>query len=277
MGQKRGEMMIKRVYRGFISLFLFFLSLLLLWLLGIKNLESRLKAGYQAQYFSGKVQVKSFIPDDKRNWASLEVSYIYTENVGSKVYTFPIKKNMSWLELILPTYKGEISYSNSSGMSVYSRNGMGDYGYEMYEPMLKKVFEEKEEYKVIERELAKKLQKSSELKGARISLKSTFSDNFIGSQSLHWLDESRLSNIQKGHSTFGGAEELSVKDAIANGLIYVSIDLPNNLSNNEKTEFLKKSLKELNDEESLPNGIYRLKGEEKGFAVEDGKLRLENW
>ena len=269
--------MIKRVYRGFISLFLFFLSLLLLWFLGIKNLESRLKAGYQAQYFSGKVQVKSFIPDDKRNWASLEVSCIYTENVGSKVYTFPIKKNMSWLELILPTYKGEISYSNSSGMSVYSRNGMGDYGYEMYEPMLKKVFEEKEEYKVIERELAKKLQKSSELKGARISLKSTFSDNFIGSQSLHWLDESRLSNIQKGHSTFGGAEELSVKDAIANGLIYVSIDLPNNLSNNEKTEFLKKSLKELNDEESLPNGIYRLKGEEKGFAVEDGKLRLENW
>lgn len=277
MGQKRGEMMIKRVYRGFISLFLFFLSLLLLWLLGIKNLESRLKAGYQAQYFSGDVQVKSFNLDDEKNWESLEVSYIYSEKVGSMVYTFPIKKNMSWLELILPTYKGEISYSNSSGMSVYSRNGMGDYGYEMYEPMLKKVFEEKEEYKVIERELAKKLQKSSELKGARISLKSTFSDNFIGSQSLHWLDESRLSNIQKGHSTFGGAEELSVKDAIANGLIYVSIDLPNNLSNNEKTEFLKKSLKELNDEESLPNGIYRLKGEEKGFAVEDGKLRLENW
>ena len=84
--------MIKRVYRGFISLFLFFFFLFLLWLLGIKNLESRLKAGYQAQYFSGKVQVKSFIPDDKRNWASLEVSYIYTENVGSKVYTFPIKK-----------------------------------------------------------------------------------------------------------------------------------------------------------------------------------------
>jgi len=69
----------------------------------------------------------------------------------------------------------------------------------------------------------------------------------------------------------------SVEDAIANGLIYVSIDLPNNLSNNEKTEFFKKSLKELNDEEPLPNGIYRLKGEEKGFAVEDGKLRLENW
>lgn len=269
--------MSKRIYRSFISLFLFFLSLLLLWFLGIKNLESRLKAGYQAQYFSGDVQVKSFIPDDNRNWASLEVAYIYSEKVGSKVYTFPIKKNMSWLELILPTYKGEISYSNPSGMSVYSRNGMGDYGYEMYEPILKKVFEEKEEYKIIERELAKKLQKSSELKGDRISLKSTFSDNFIGSQSLHWLNESRLSNIQKGHSTFGGAEELSVKDAIANGLIYVSIDLPNNLSNNEKTELFKKNLKELNDEESLPNGIYRLKGEEKGLVVEDGKLRLENW
>lgn len=277
MGQKRGEIMSKRIYRSFISLFLFFLSLLLLWFLGIKNLESRLKAGYRAQYFSGDVQVKSFIPDDNRNWASLEVAYIYSEKVGSKVYTFPIKKNMSWLELILPTYKGEISYSNPSGMSVYSRNGMGDYGYEMYEPILKKVFEEKEEYKIIERELAKKLQKSSELKGDRISLKSTFSDNFIGSQSLHWLNESRLSNIQKGHSTFGGAEELSVKDAIANGLIYVSIDLPNNLSNNEKTELFKKSLKELNDEESLPNGIYRLKGEEKGLVVEDGKLRLENW
>lgn len=96
MGQKRGEIMSKRIYRSFISLFLFFLSLLLLWFLGIKNLESRLKAGYQAQYFSGKVQVKSFIPDDKRNWASLEVSYIYTENVGSKVYTFYIKQSINF-------------------------------------------------------------------------------------------------------------------------------------------------------------------------------------
>ena len=267
--------MSKRIYRSFISLFLFFLSLLLLWFLGIKNLESRLKAGYQAQYFSGKVQVKSFIPDDKRNWASLEVSYIYTENVGSKVYTFPIKKNMSWLELILPTYKGEVSYSNSSGMSVYSRNGMGDYGYEMYEPMLKKVFEEKEEYKVIERELAKRLQKSSELKKAKISLRNALSDNYMDSQSIHWLDQSRLENIQKSDTNFGGAKGLSVEDAIANGLIYVSIDLPNNFSENEKTDILKKILKQLNDEDPLPNGIYRLKDEEKGFAVEDGKLRLE--
>ncbi len=51
--------MIKRVYRGFISLFLFFLSLFLLWLLGIKNLESRLKAGYQAQYLVEKFKLRA--------------------------------------------------------------------------------------------------------------------------------------------------------------------------------------------------------------------------
>ena len=84
--------MIKRVYRGFISLFLFFLSLLLLWFLGIKNLESRLKAGYQAQYFSGDVQVKSFNLDDEKNWESLEVSYIYSEKVGVWFILFLLKK-----------------------------------------------------------------------------------------------------------------------------------------------------------------------------------------
>ena len=83
--------------------------------------------------------------------------------------------------------------------------------------------------------------------------------------------------IQKSDTNFGGVKGLSVEDAIANGLIYVSIDLQNNLSENEKTDILKKILKQLNDEDPLPNGIYRLKGEEKGFAVEDGKLRLENW
>ena len=269
--------MIKRVYRGFISLFLFFLSLLLLWFLGIKNLESRLKAGYQAQYFSGDVQVKSFNLDDEKNWESLEVAYIYSEKVGSMVYTFPIKKNMSWLDLILPAYKGEVFYPISSNTPAYSRDGLGNYGYEIYESIIKKVFEEKKEYKIIERDFAKRLQKSSELKGAKINLRNALSDNYMDSQSIHWLNQSRLENIQKSDTNFGGVKGLSVEDAIANGLIYVSIDLQNNLSENEKTDILKKILKQLNDEDPLPNGIYRLKGEEKGFAVEDGKLRLENW
>ncbi len=84
--------MIKRVYRGFISLFLFFLSLLLLWFLGIKNLESRLKAGYQAQYFSGEVQVKSFNLDDEKNGNLWKCLIFIVKKLGVWFILFLLKK-----------------------------------------------------------------------------------------------------------------------------------------------------------------------------------------
>ena len=228
-------------------------------ILGVKNIENRLRAFYDRYDFKGAIHIKT-----------LKVNYIYSEKVNGKQEDIPIQINMPWSNFFLPplgletNHLGKEKYNQSfdeSSILTYSSNNR-------IEPIVYKAVELNGAKENKEKYFTWLFKKNPTFSVAKIEIELQQSKNKNNDKLYSELDEKILENRKNGQDQLGGAYGLTMEDALSARFYHIKITLPNQIPDSLEERY-KDALRKVLYERNWADAVYDYGNSRFSFRAED--------